>query len=78
MITAFIAAGLERRPFCRGFGLYRPPFRHAAAVIGMVIVGFGISAPEMLVSALAASQGNPWIALGSTPAAPFTKDKPVH
>ncbi|MCG6906638.1 MAG: calcium/sodium antiporter [Desulfobacteraceae bacterium] len=40
------------------FGL--PPL-----LIGMVIVGFGTSAPEMVVSALAASQGNPGIALGN-------------
>lgn len=34
-------------------------------LIGMVIVGFGTSVPEMLVSALAASQGSPGIALGN-------------
>lgn len=34
-------------------------------LIGMVIIGFGTSAPEMIVSALAASQGNPGIALGN-------------
>lgn len=34
-------------------------------LIGMVIVGFGTSAPEMVVSAIAASQGNPGIALGN-------------
>ena len=34
-------------------------------LIGMVIVGFGTSAPEMAVSALAASQGSPGIALGN-------------
>jgi len=34
-------------------------------LIGMVIVGFGTSAPEMVVSALAASQGKPGIALGN-------------
>lgn len=34
-------------------------------VIGMVIVGFGTSAPEMVVSVLAAAQGNPGIALGN-------------
>jgi cation:H+ antiporter len=34
-------------------------------LIGMVIIGFGTSAPEMVVSALAASQGNPGIALGN-------------
>ena len=42
----------------RYFGI--PPL-----LIGMVIVGFGTSAPEMMVSALAASQGNPGIALGN-------------
>lgn len=34
-------------------------------LIGMVIIGFGTSAPEMIVSALAAMQGNPGIALGN-------------
>ncbi len=34
-------------------------------IIGMVIVGFGTSAPEMLVSALAAVNGNSGIALGN-------------
>jgi len=50
---------------CGGLGLYRPSFRHASLLIGMVIVGFGTSAPELVVSALAASQGNPGIALGN-------------
>jgi cation:H+ antiporter len=40
-------------------------FGMPALLIGMVIVGFGTSAPEMVVSALAASQGNPGIALGN-------------
>jgi len=34
-------------------------------LIGMVIVGFGTSTPEMVVSTLASSQGNPGIALGN-------------
>ncbi len=34
-------------------------------LIGMVIIGFGTSAPEMTVSAIAASQGNPGLALGN-------------
>jgi len=42
----------------RHFGM--PPL-----LIGMVIVGFGTSAPEMVVSVLAAMQGNPGIALGN-------------
>ncbi|MBN2714403.1 MAG: calcium/sodium antiporter [Deltaproteobacteria bacterium] len=42
----------------RYFGM--PPL-----LIGMIIVGFGTSAPEMVVSALAATEGNPGIALGN-------------
>ena len=34
-------------------------------LIGMLIVGFGTSAPEMVVSALAAMEGNPSLALGN-------------
>lgn len=42
--------------------------RHAGMpplLVGMVVIGFGTSAPEMVVSALAALQGNPGIALGN-------------
>jgi cation:H+ antiporter len=42
----------------RHFGM--PPL-----LIGMLIVGFGTSAPEMVVSALSAMQGNPSLALGN-------------
>lgn len=35
------------------------------SLIGMVVVGFGTSAPEIVVSSLAAWQGNPGIALGN-------------
>lgn len=34
-------------------------------LIGMLIIGFGTSAPEMVVSAFAAMQGNPGLALGN-------------
>lgn len=34
-------------------------------LIGMVVIGFGTSAPELTVSALSAWQGNPGIALGN-------------
>jgi len=34
-------------------------------LIGMVIIGFGTSAPEMVVSAIAALEGNPNLALGN-------------
>ncbi len=42
----------------RHFGM--PPL-----LIGMVIIGFGTSAPEMVVSAISAAQANPGIALGN-------------
>ncbi|WP_243545789.1 calcium/sodium antiporter [Pseudodesulfovibrio tunisiensis] len=42
----------------RHFGM--PPL-----LIGMVVVGFGTSAPEIVVSTLASLQGNPGIALGN-------------
>jgi cation:H+ antiporter len=42
----------------RHFGM--PPL-----LIGMLIVGFGTSAPEMVVSALSAMQGNPSLAFGN-------------
>ncbi|MEQ9462717.1 MAG: calcium/sodium antiporter [Haliea sp.] len=40
-------------------------FNMPPLLIGMVIIGFGTSAPEMVVSAVAASQGNPGLALGN-------------
>ena len=40
-------------------------FGMSPLLIGMVIIGFGTSAPEMLVSALSSFQGNPGIALGN-------------
>lgn len=36
-----------------------------ALLIGMLVVGFGTSAPEMVVSAMAALDGNPALALGN-------------
>jgi len=40
-------------------------FGMAPLLVGMVIIGFGTSAPEMVVSALASWQGNPGLALGN-------------
>ncbi|WP_235039445.1 calcium/sodium antiporter [Vreelandella profundi] len=34
-------------------------------LIGMLVIGFGTSAPEMMVSVLAATQGNPGLAVGN-------------
>ncbi len=40
-------------------------FGMSPLLIGMIVIGFGTSAPEMVVSALSAVQGNPGIALGN-------------
>ena len=40
-------------------------FGMSPLLVGMVVVGFGTSAPEMAVSALSALQGSPGIALGN-------------
>lgn len=37
----------------------------SSLLVGMIIIGFGTSAPEMSVSVLSAMQGNPGIALGN-------------
>jgi len=72
MIVAFfaVAAGLallvwSAGRFVEGSAITARYFGMPPLLIGMVIVGFGTSAPEMVVSALAASQGNPGIALGN-------------
>lgn len=51
--------------FVEGAAATARHFGMPALLIGMVIVGFGTSAPEMIVSAISASQGNPGIALGN-------------
>ncbi len=51
--------------FVEGAAATARHFGMPALLIGMVVVGFGTSAPEMVVSALASSQGNPGIALGN-------------
>lgn len=51
--------------FVEGAAATARHFGMPALLIGMVIVGFGTSAPEMVVSAISASQGNPGLALGN-------------
>lgn len=51
--------------FVEGSASVARHFGMSPLLIGMLIVGFGTSAPEMFVSALASSQGNPGIALGN-------------
>ncbi len=51
--------------FVEGAAAIARYFGMSALLIGMVVVGFGTSAPELSVSALSALQGNPGIALGN-------------
>jgi cation:H+ antiporter len=72
MVTAFLAVvfGLallvwSADRFVDGSAAAARHFGMPPLLIGMVIVGFGTSAPEMVVSAISASQGNPGLALGN-------------
>lgn len=72
MLIAFLAviAGLallvfSADRFVDGAAVTARHFGMPPLLIGMVVVGFGTSAPEMVVSALASLQGNPGIALGN-------------
>ena len=51
--------------FVGGASAIAREFKISPLLIGLTIVAFGTSAPEMLVSASAAYQGNPGIALGN-------------
>lgn len=51
--------------FVEGSAATARHFGMPALLIGMVVIGFGTSAPEMIVSALAAWQKTPGIALGN-------------
>ncbi|MFQ5556426.1 MAG: calcium/sodium antiporter [Acidimicrobiales bacterium] len=51
--------------FVAGAARLAVTFRIAPVVVGAVVVGFGTSAPEMVVSALAAQQGNVDLGVGN-------------
>ncbi|NIQ92830.1 MAG: calcium/sodium antiporter [Desulfuromonadales bacterium] len=51
--------------FIEGAAATAAHFGLSPLLIGMVIVGFGTSAPEMVVSAISSYQGNPGLALGN-------------
>lgn len=51
--------------FVEGAAATARHFGMSPLLVGMVIIGFGTSAPEMVVSAIASWQGNPALALGN-------------
>lgn len=51
--------------FVDGASMVAKHYGVSPLLIGMIIIGFGTSAPEMVVSAISSYQGNPGIALGN-------------
>ncbi|MDH5541511.1 MAG: calcium/sodium antiporter [Nitrospinota bacterium] len=51
--------------FVEGSAVVARHFGVPPLLVGMLIIGFGTSAPEMVVSAIASLQGNPGLALGN-------------
>ncbi|SHF55076.1 cation:H+ antiporter [Modicisalibacter ilicicola DSM 19980] len=70
LATAAIVAGLillvwSADKFVDGAAVTARHLGVSTLLIGMLVIGFGTSAPELMVSALAAGQGNPGLALGN-------------
>lgn len=65
LITGLIILGISAESFIEGAASLAYHLKISSLVIGITIVGFGTSAPEMLVSAFAAWQGNPTLAIGN-------------
>nr|WP_299239658.1 calcium/sodium antiporter [uncultured Halomonas sp.] len=70
LATAAIVAGLillvwSADKFVEGAAVTARHLGVSTLLIGMLVIGFGTSAPELMVSALAAGQGNPGLALGN-------------
>ncbi|EDM48164.1 calcium/sodium antiporter [Marinobacter algicola] len=72
MLLSFLAIAIglsilvwSASKFVEGSAATAGHFGMPPLLIGMVVVGFGTSAPEMVVSALSATQGNPGLALGN-------------
>lgn len=65
IIAGFVLLVWSADRFVEGASATAKHFGMSALLIGMLIVGFGTSAPEMVVSAIAAMEGNPALALGN-------------
>ena len=64
-IVGLVVLSLAADQFVRGAARLAVVLRMAPLVVGAVVVGFGTSAPEMLVSALAAANGRLDIGVGN-------------
>ena len=65
VLIGLVLLGWSADRFVTGAAATAWHFNVPPLLIGMVIIGFGTSAPEMVVSAIASSQGNPGLALGN-------------
>lgn len=65
LLVGFVLLVFSADRFVEGAAATAAHFGVPSLLIGVLIVGFGTSAPEMLVSAMAALDGNPDIALGN-------------
>ena len=72
MLLAFgaLAAGIiilvfSADKFVEGAAVVAKRLGLPSILIGMLVIGFGSSAPEMVISALSSYQGNPSLALGN-------------
>lgn len=65
IILGLIALTMSAEKFVNSSSSVAKYFGMSPLLIGMIIIGFGTSAPELVVSIFAAFEGNPGIALGN-------------
>ena len=65
IIAGFVILVWSADKFVEGAASTAKHLGMPSLLIGILIVGFGTSAPEMVVSAIAAYEGNPALALGN-------------
>ena len=65
VVVGLVVLGWSADRFVLGSAAVARHYGMPALLIGMVIIGFGTSAPEMVVSGFASAGGNPEIALGN-------------
>jgi cation:H+ antiporter len=65
LIVGLVLLILSAERFVFGASVLARNLRVSPLLVGVIIVGFGTSMPEVLVSAIAAWQGNPGLAIGN-------------
>lgn len=65
LVAGLLALILSAERFIFGAAAVARNFRVSPLLIGVIVVGFGTSAPELMVSSISAFQGNPGLAIGN-------------